>query len=85
MFVKVSLDYEWYGKHKDIAFVGPFSDPSEASKWQAAFQLFMLNEKVSGEVVLLNEKENKRVFSVDKTPKEVCDQMYMDLYKYCMG
>lgn len=90
MFVKISLDYEWYGKHKDIAFVGPFPGNDEASKWQADFQLFMQNEKISGEIVLLdlNPEISERLiplFPPDKTPKEVCDKMYNVLYKYCMG
>mgnify|MGYP001566328988 CR=1 FL=1 len=85
MFVKVSLDYEWYGPQKDVAFVGPFPGHSEASKWQAAFQFLMLKEKLTGEVVVCNERERGALYSGEETPEQVHKKMYDALYKYCMG
>lgn len=86
MFVKIDLEYKWYGKHTDEAFVGPFATQEAAESWEQGFKDLISTHKISGTTMIVPETNTRKVqFLPAYSVNEVYAQMYKALYEYCMG
>lgn len=67
MFVKVALNYQWYGLRTDIAFVGPFEEESSAVILKDALHRLISEHSLSGYAELTSFCDKKTGLWLDVT------------------